>query len=1049
MFKEVENKSDFVKLEHEVQNWWNQNQILEKYLHKNDNSPERFSFLDGPITANNPMGVHHAWGRTYKDVVQRYHTMLGHRQRYQNGFDCQGLWVEVEVEKELGLKTKRDIEKFGIDRFVEECKKRVLHFADVITRQSIRLAEWMDWDNSYFTMSDENNYTIWGFLKKCYEKGWIYKGHDVMPWCPRCGTGISQHEIVTEGYREIQHLSLFVKFPLLERDNEHLLVWTTTPWTLTSNVAAAVNPDLDYIKIRQGDEIYYLAADAVKNAIKGDYEEVTRLKGADLLGWKYKGPFDELPAQVQEHRVIAWDEVSPEEGTGIVHIAPGCGQEDFALSKEFDLPVIAPIDESGVFLEGFGQLTGKYVHDVAKDIADNLRAKGLLYRTQNYLHRYPVCWRCGTELVFRLVDEWFISMDELRPLLMDITEQINWIPSFGKDRELDWLRNMEDWMISKKRYWGLALPIYECQKCGTFEVIGSETELKERAVEGWEQFEGHSPHRPWVDAVKIACKNCGEKVSRIPDVGNPWLDAGIVPFSTLCYRHDRKYWEEWFPADFITESFPGQFRNWFYSLLTMSATLEGKPPFKTVLGYALMRDEKGEEMHKSKGNAIWFDDAADKMGVDVMRWLFCSHNPAQNLNFGYRIGDEVRRRFILPLWNSYSFFVTYARLDNYTPTTEFDKNHLTLLDRWILSRLNTLINDVRYFMDQYDMMNATKKIERFVIDELSNWYIRRNRRRFWKSINDADKQAAYYTLYNCMVTLSKLVAPFIPFIAEEMYQNLVRTHNPASPESVHLCDFPVSNPEMLDAELERSMEAVLQVVELGRAARNESNIKVRQPLRRILVKTPDAQSAEYVKRLQDQILDELNIKEMELVASAGDLVEYTILPNLPVLGPKYGKLVPKIRQSLSIMDASSVAQKVASGETVSIDVEGQKIELQPEEILVRENNRPGLASASANGYVVALDTEITEDLLHEGIARDVVRHVQSMRKSAGLEIEDRIRIYLQGGDDLLRAIDKYADYIRNETLAESINTQGSPDGAYQEKLEINDQEVLVGIVKVS
>ncbi len=1049
MFKEVENKSDFVKLEHEIQNWWNQNQILEKYLHKNDNSPEKFSFLDGPITANNPMGVHHAWGRTYKDVVQRYHTMLGHRQRYQNGFDCQGLWVEVEVEKELGLKTKRDIEKFGIDKFVEECKQRVLHFADIITRQSIRLAEWMDWDNSYFTMSDENNYTIWGFLKKCYEKGWIYKGHDVMPWCPRCGTGISQHEIVTEGYREIQHLSLFVKFPLLDRDNEHLLVWTTTPWTLTSNVAAAVNPDLDYVKIRQGDEIYYLAADAVKNAIKGDYEELEKLKGSDLLGWKYKGPFDELPVQVQEHRVIAWDEVSPDEGTGIVHIAPGCGQEDFALSKEFDLPVIAPIDESGVFLEGFGQLTGKYVHDVAKDIADNLRTKGILYRTQNYLHRYPVCWRCGTELVFRLVDEWFISMDELRPLLMDITEQINWIPSFGKDRELDWLRNMEDWMISKKRYWGLALPIYECQKCGTFEVIGSEIELRERAVEGWEQFEGHSPHRPWVDAVKIACKNCGEKVSRIPDVGNPWLDAGIVPFSTLCYRHDRKYWEEWFPADFITESFPGQFRNWFYSLLTMSATLEGKPPFKTVLGYALMRDEKGEEMHKSKGNAIWFDDAADKMGVDVMRWLFCTHNPAQNLNFGYRIGDEVRRRFILPLWNSYSFFVTYARLDNYTPTTEFDKNHLTLLDRWILSRLNTLINDVRYFMDQYDMMNATKKIERFVIDELSNWYIRRNRRRFWKSVNDADKQAAYYTLYNCMVTLSKLVAPFIPFIAEEMYQNLVRTHDSHAAESVHLCDFPVSNSEMLDIELERSMEAVLQVVELGRAARNESNIKVRQPLRRILVKTPDAQSAEYVKRLQDQILDELNIKEMELVASAGDLVEYTILPNLPVLGPKYGKLVPKIRQSLSAMDAFSVAQKVASGEAVSIDVEGQRIELQPGEILVRENNRPGLASASANGYVVALDTEITEDLLYEGIARDVVRHVQSMRKSAGLEIEDRIRIYLQGEDEVLRAVDKYADYIKNETLAESINMQGSPDGAYQEKLEINDQEVLVGIVKAS
>ncbi len=1032
-------------LEQGVQQWWDENGILSKYLHRNDDSDARFSFLDGPITANNPMGVHHAWGRTYKDVVQRYQSMLGKKQRYQNGFDCQGLWVEVEVEKALGLKSKRDIEGYGVAEFVNRCKERVLKYSAIQTAQSIQLGYWMDWDNSYFTMSDENNYTIWGFLKKCHENGWIYKGHDVMPWCPRCGTGISQHEIVTEGYRDVQHMSLYVKFPLHDRPGEHLLVWTTTPWTLSSNVAAAVHPELEYVRVRQGDDVYYVAAGAL-NALRGEHEELGRLRGADMLGWTYDGPYDELPAEAEvSHKVIGWSDVSAEEGTGIVHIAPGCGQEDFALSKEYGLDVVAPLDEFGVFAEGFGFLSGRYVGEVAQPIADDLKEKGKLYRAQVYKHRYPVCWRCGTDLVFRLVDEWFIAMDELRPRLMAVTEQIEWLPSFGKERELDWLRNMHDWMISKKRYWGLALPIYECASCGSFEVIGSETELRERAVEGWDEFEGNSPHKPWVDAVKIECRSCGERVSRVPDVGNPWLDAGIVAYSTLDYRHDRSYWEEWFPADFITESFPGQFRNWFYSLLTMSTVLEDRPPTRSILGFALMRDEHGEEMHKSKGNAIWFEDAAEKMGVDVMRWLFCAHNPTNNLNFGYGLGDEVRRRFVLPLWNSYSFFATYANLDRYSPGKGADPAARTVLDRWALSRLNSLVAGVRESLDAYDMRAACRQVERFVVDELSNWYIRRNRRRFWKSDSDADKGAAYDTLHTCLLTLSKLVAPVMPFVAEEMYQNLARSVDPETLESVHLTTFPECEPTLVDHQLEQTVEAVIRTVELGRAARNEANLKVRQPLARVLVKTPTPELGTALAGLQDQVLEELNVKALQVVDSAGDLVEYTVLPKLPVLGPKYGKRLPAIRAALKQLDQEELARAALSGSRIAVSLDGESVELRPEEILIEERQKPGLASVSEGGYVVALDSEITPELYYEGLVRDFVRHVQNIRKESGFNIEDHITVSYAGNDDLETALQRFDSYARAETLATAIRATEPEGNMHSARVQVGDVDVLVGV----
>src|SRR3954469_3277364 len=732
MFKPVPNRVDYVNLEHEVQAWWDANDIPRKYRERNRDATERWSFIDGPITANNPMGVHHAWGRSYKDLYNRFWTMRGKKLRYQNGFDCQGLWIEVEVEKELGFKSKRDIEAFGVAEFVEACKERVRRFAGIQPQQSIRMAYWMDWDNSYFTNSDENNYTIWAFLKKIWQRGWLYKGHDTMPWCPRCGTGISQHEIVTEGYQEITHRSVYLRFPLVDNDDAKqphltdleqqnagasgyasLLVWTTTPWTLPANVAAAVHPELDYELVKQGDDLFYVSKGARATAVRGEHEVVGEVKGSKLVGRYFRSPFQELPAQEGvTHQVIPWDEVSDAEGTGIVHIAPGAGAEDFALSKEYDLAVIAPLAEDGTYLDNgqFGAFTGLFAADVPQMAFDSLKDKGILHRVQDYTHRYPTGWRCTAELVFRLVDEWFINMGgeiagttmTLRDKIIEASQGANWIPEFGKARELDWLRNMHDWMISKKRYYGLALPIYECSACGTVEVIGSETELEARAQSGWNEVAGHSADRPGCDAVKIACYKCGETVERVKDVGSPWLDAGIVPFSTLEFRNNPDYWREWFQADWVSESFPGQFRNWFYSLLAMGTVMtldtefDATSPFKTLFSYALLRDENGEEMHKSKGNAIWFEDAAEKMGVDAMRWMYLRTPPASNLNFGYGAGDEIKRGFLSTLWNTYSFFITYATIDEWTPYKDAGRQpgDLTELDRWALSELNQLVANV-------------------------------------------------------------------------------------------------------------------------------------------------------------------------------------------------------------------------------------------------------------------------------------------------------------------------------------------------------------------
>ena len=1055
VFSPVTPRVDFIALEHELLRWWEDAGIVGQYLRRNEAAERRHSFIDGPITANNPMGVHHAWGRTYKDLFLRWRTMQGYRQRYQNGFDGQGLWVEVEVEKDKGFVSKRDIEAYGIGRFVEDCKERVRKYAAIQTRQSQRLGYWMDWDHSYHTMSDENNYTIWHFLKRCHDKGWLYRGTDSMPWCARCGTGLSQHEIVTEGYQDVTHTAVYVRLPLTDlkgrAEGESLLIWTTTPWTLTANVAAAVHPEHRYVRARVGDEIIYLGrkridllqemageskvrpedtelvtgleqlgvSDLLGVSTAGELlgigvEVLEELPGSALVGRTYRGPFDDLEAQHGvEHRVIPWNEVGEDEGTAIVHIAPGAGPEDFALGKEHGLDVVAPLDENGYYVDGFGWLTGNSVFDVRDRIFADLERNGLLYCTEEHRHRYPFCWRCNSELVFRVVDEWFISMDELRHTMMEITRKVRWIPAFGLERELDWLRNMHDWMISKKRYWGLALPIWTCDACDSFEVVGSEHELEKRAVAGWPEFAGHSPHRPWIDGVKIACSSCGETMSRIRDVGNPWLDAGIVPFSTIGYRNDREHWRDWFPADWISESFPGQFRNWFYSLLAMSATLEETEPFKACFSYALLRDEHGAEMHKSKGNAIWFEDAADKMGVDVMRWMYLRHTPANNLNFGYAPGDEVRRQFHIPIWNVYSFFVNYANIDGWQPVTVdggyAEVAQFTELDRWIRSELHQTIRDVTTALDTWRPETAATVLERFV-DALSNWYVRRSRRRFWRGQQEqpaaantasavdtflarygADKCAAYQTLYECLTTLAKLLAPFNPFISEAIYRNLVAERVPDAPASVHLCDWPRVDAAVIDEQLSAATGLAMRLARLGRSARAAANLRVRQPLAELVVDLDSEQEQARLPVIRAQLLDELNVKQVRLAAEVGGLTVATVKPNFRALGPRFGRRMKEVTAAIAAADPASMAAQAASADPVQVG----EFELQAADLVVETAAREAYAIAAEPGCQVGVLKELTPELRAEGMVREAVHLINNLRRESGFAITDRIRLFVK------------------------------------------------------
>ena len=1099
MIKKVDPQVDFIKLEHSVLDFWEKNDIFNKRIALNKGKPP-WSFIDGPITANNPMGVHHAWGRTIKDMMNRYKAMNGFELRYQNGFDCQGLWVEVEVEKELGFKSKRDVEEYGIEKFVNLCKDRVRKYSAIQTEQSKRLGYWMDWDNSYYTMSDENNYTIWSMLKKLFEDDKIYRGMDVVPWSGKSGTSYSQMEII-EGRKLVAHESVFVRFPILDRKNEYLLVWTTTPWTLTSNVIAAVNVNLEYVKLRAADgSLYYFAKEnlefqrlekqfsdkkqwiegvpklkTISQIFKerGGYELEGTVKGSELVGLKYSGPFDDLEAQselggypftddklkskgingVNTHQVIdagkdsiGNDIVVAGEGTGIVHMAPGCGDVDYKIGKKLGFINIAPLDTEAKFMDKFGWLSGLVATEketINKIIVD-LKERGFLLYSEQYPHVYPHCWRSGDELVFRMVDEWYINMD-WRDRIKKVVDQINWIPDWGKDREHEWLDNMGDWMISKKRFWGLALPIWEFED-GSFMIIGSKEELKNLAIEGWSEFDGQSPHRPWIDKVKIKHPESGLIGTRILDVGNPWLDAGIVPYSTLNYNDDKAYWEKWFPGDFVVESFPGQFRNWFYSLLALSTVMEDKAPFKTLLGHALVKDETGRDMHKSWGNAIWFDAAAEEIGVDVMRWMYANQNIEHNLLFGYGPANEVRRK-LLTLWNVYSFFATYAAVDKFSPLdTNIEDSDLTLLDQWILAKSNLLVKEAINAFDNYRVDKFIQKFERF-LDDLSNWYIRRNRRRFWKSENDTDKKTAYHTLYHVLLTSVKIIAPILPFISEKIYQNLVCNIDDKLPESIHLCDYPVIDDKKIDQKMIEQVDTIRKIVELGRSARNKAELKIRQPLKELCFHLNDNSIEEFVIENQKIILEELNVKKIKFVKSTDKLIGYEIKPNLPFIGQDHGKELPKIKDAILKMDSDKIVSDLNQDGEVKILLSSNSIILKRDAFLINKKSKKGYTSESDANITVGLTTELSEKLIQEGIARDVIRHVQIMRKNANFAVEDRINIYGSFNGQVGDAIKAYEDYFKNETLTVNMIDEFQ-SSEYEESFEIKGTNIKIGINRI-
>ncbi len=854
-FKPLPSKLNLPEIEKKVMSYWKKHDTIQKYLKRNENTTKRFSFIDGPITANNPMGVHHARGRAIKDLFQRFKNMQGFKQRFQNGFDCQGLWVEVEVEKALGFNSKKDIEKYGLAEFTQACKKRVRKFARKITDQSQRLGYFMDWDNSYFTMSEENNLHIWFFLKKCYEKGLIYKSHSVTAWCPRCETGLSKHE-QADGYKIITEQSVYAKFPIKERDNEYLLVWTTTPWTLPANILLAVNPDIEYVRVEDNSKIYYLGEEAAKRLNFQNYEKID---SNELLGLEYAPPYPDIEAQkdIDQHYVVNWQLVGEKEGTGIVHIAPGCGEEDFDLGQQLNAPALSPLTEDGRFVSGYGSLTGAYAHNVSDQVVAHLKEKGLFYKTEQITHSYPHCWRCKTKTLFRLEDNWFINCQKIKEDLRKTAEKINWNPSYVGKRMDDWLENMGDWMISRRRFYGLALPFYECGECGELTVIGSKEELKSKAVNP-EKVDGlPSLHRPWIDKIEIRCSQCGKVVQRVSEVGDCWLDAGVVPFSTLHYLEDKTYWKKWFPADFISEMIE-QVRLWYYSMLVYGVILEGAMPYKEVLSYDEVRDEKGERMSKSKGNGIPYDEAVESVGADIMRWLYLKKNPSAPVNFGYNLARKVKKGFFLILWNCFRFFLGFAsiELDSKKLKKVEQRRSDKALDKWIVSRLSSVAQQTTEALEKYDPVSAANSLEEFVVKDLSLWYIRRSRSRIGPQAEDEeDKLDCYATFLVVLRNLSRLLAPFIPFLTEKLWFQVGRE------ESVHLEDWPQFGKKYQDVKLEEKMEKVREICSLGHSLRKESGIKTRQPLEMIQLRGPLSRD----EGLVCLIKEELNVKEVFFV----------------------------------------------------------------------------------------------------------------------------------------------------------------------------------------
>ncbi len=1039
MYNKVSTNLDFVEREKAVLKFWKDNDIFKKTFTQREGCP-KWTFYDGPPTANGRPHIGHVITRSVKDIICRYHVMKGEDVFRKAGWDTHGLPVELEVEKMLGLDGKPQIEEYGVEPFIKQCKESVWKYLSEWTDMSDRLGFWADMENPYITY--HNNYieSEWWALKQIWEKGLLYKGHKIVPYCPRCGTALSSHE-VAQGYKDVKETSAIAKFKLRDED-AYVLAWTTTPWTLPSNVGLCMNPVEDYVKVKANGETYILAEALVKSVLGEDteVEVIDKKKGSEYTGLRYYPLFDFIEDDENGFKVVADNYVTLTEGTGVVHIATAFGEDDARVGKDNGLPFRQYVDTQGNFTAEVKPWAGVFVKDGDKMVLDYLKENGKLFAALPFEHSYPFCWRCDTPLLYYAREEWFIKMTAVRDQLVANNRSINWLPDNIKEGRMgNFIENVIDWGLSRERYWGTPLPVWECE-CGHRHVIGSIEELKSMSDDCPDEIE---LHKPYIDRVHIKCPKCGKPMTRVPEVIDCWFDSGAMPFAQFHYPFENKeLFESRFPADYITEAID-QTRGWFYSQLAISTVLFGQSDFKNCIVMGHVQDKNGLKMSKHKGNVVSPWDILDKQGSDAIRWFFFVNSaPWLPCRFDEEQVNETQRKFLGTLWNTYAFYVLYAEIDQFNPMEhklEYDK--LPAIDKWILSKLNTLVKETRENLDNFRITEPARALNNFV-DELSNWYVRRSRERFWAKGMEQDKVNAYMTLYTVLVTLSKVAAPFVPYMTEEIYQNLVVNFDKSALESIHLTLYPECDESMIDKELEENMDTVLDIVVNGRAARNSANIKNRQPIGVMYVKCAEELPKMYV----DIIAEELNVKEVKFTTSTDGLTGYNMKPQLRTLGPKYGKLLPKIKEYLANADGSEIVPKLRNGETITFNIDGTDVELAESDVLIEVTEKSGFVTEADAKLAVVLDTNLTPELIEEGFVREVVSKVQTMRKEAGFEVMDRIRIGCKGNDKIAELITRNEDSIKKDVLANEF-TKDNVSG-YVKEWNVNGQTVTLSVEKL-
>ena len=1039
MYDKVSTNFEFVNREKKVLDFWNENHIFEKSIDSRKNA-ETFTFYDGPPTANGKPHIGHVLTRVIKDMIPRYKTMKGYMVPRKAGWDTHGLPVEIEVEKLLGIEGKQGIEEYGLEPFIKKCKESVWKYKGMWEDFSGKVGFWADMKNPYVTYDNTFIESEWWALKQIWDKGLLYKGFKIVPYCPRCGTPLSSQE-VAQGYKDVKERSAVVKFKAKGED-AYFLAWTTTPWTLPSNVALCVNPAEDYVKIKVEDgTVYYMAQALVEKFFPEGVETLATFKGKELEYREYEPLFECTKSKDGKKGwyVTCDGYVTLTDGTGIVHIAPAFGEDDANVGKNYDLPFVQLVDAAGC-MDKSTPWAGKFCKDADKDVLVDLDKRGLLFSAPVFEHSYPHCWRCDTPLIYYARDSWFIKMTAVRDDLVRNNNTVNWIPeSIGKGRFGDWIENVQDWSISRNRYWGTPLNVWECE-CGHRHSIGSIEELKSMSDNCPDDIE---LHRPYIDAVTIKCPECGKQMKRVPEVIDCWFDSGSMPFAQHHYPFENKdLFESQFPADFISEAVD-QTRGWFYSLLAISTLIFNKAPFKNVIVLGHVQDENGQKMSKSKGNAVDPFDALKTYGADAIRWYFYTNSaPWLPNRFHGKAVIEGQRKFMGTLWNTYAFYVLYAEIDKFDPTKyELDYDKLSVMDKWLLSKLNSMVKSVDTNMDNYRIPEACKALQEFV-DDMSNWYVRRCRERYWKQGLEQDKINAYLTLYTALVTVAKASAPMIPFMTESIYRNLVCSIDKNAPISVHLCDFPEVHKEWIDKQLEDNMEDVLNAVVIGRACRNATNIKNRQPIGQMFIKAPWKLDDFFT----DIIADELNVKKVEYKDDVRDFTSYTFKPQLKTLGPKYGKFLGEIRKQLGELDGNAAMDELNKVGFITLQVNGQDIQLEKADLLIEMTQQEGFVASSDKGITVVMDTNLTPELLEEGFIREVISKIQTMRKDAGFEVMDKIHVTVSGNDKISALIDKNAAQITKIVLAEDI-TEGEAKG-FTKEWNINGEQVTLGVERI-